>query len=409
MTPKEVKHVSINPDRPNVKLCLATRKKDLSLTFNYIVNDIKTNRQNASLRIIYASSLAICESLVMFFLDELDDDIYVQGRPHSPANMLLGMYYRGAAPTTKSRILQSLQSGNDGFKRLIIATVSLGMGIDNAHIKEVIHFGCPADIESYAQEIGRAGRNKGLKCKATMFVNGNDTARKIVSLDMKRYCQNKAECRRKLLLRYFNYTCEAIDPAHECCDICEVKCKCGRCDTISKDGCFNATAEKNYHVESAVDRVRIATVEQREDLEIKLEALRATRAEEQGVSFVGSHEFTTGLTSALVRQVVDRCDYITNMRTLRRECNIWSHSQAGAILGILSSVFGDIEDSGGAHSTFTTSRCDNSDAYTEPTLIAAPGLPTSTYSNEDSGEWIDVFQSDSDDSFGDVEIADKQT
>ena len=81
------------------------------------------------------------------------------------------------------------------------------MGVDAPYITHVIHIRPPSNIETYMQEIGRAGR-KGDQSHATLYFNKSDVSpdKKNISEEMKTYCQSDSSCLRKILIGYLGFT-----------------------------------------------------------------------------------------------------------------------------------------------------------------------------------------------------------
>jgi ATP-dependent DNA helicase RecQ len=67
----------------------------------------------------------------------------------------------------------NLLKWKDGTVKIIVATKSLGMGIDKGNVRSVIHVSFPSSIPEYFQQVGRAGRD-GNRADCLMFYKFSD-------------------------------------------------------------------------------------------------------------------------------------------------------------------------------------------------------------------------------------------
>jgi ATP-dependent DNA helicase RecQ len=141
------------------------------------------------------------------------------------------VHYHGGMEAEPRRVVERRFQQDDGL--IVVATVAFGMGIDKPDIRWVAHADLPKSIESYYQEIGRAGRDGSAAQTLTLF-GPEDIRLRRTQIDeglapperrMADHARLNAllglaealECRRKTLLGYFGES----DVSCGCCDLCD--------------------------------------------------------------------------------------------------------------------------------------------------------------------------------------------
>ncbi len=175
---------SLEPKNPRILGLTATADLACETDIQKQINATKVireslDRPNLKLSVIKANSLGAKLGLVKQLLSESTTLIYCATREncelvaeHLNQQKIKAIAYHAGLEAEDKR---AIQDGfiNDNYQA-IAATNALGMGIDKANIRTLIHFDVPGSITAYYQEVGRAGRDN-LPSQGILLYDWKDT------------------------------------------------------------------------------------------------------------------------------------------------------------------------------------------------------------------------------------------
>jgi len=329
----KTKIISTCSDRKNIRLSHLDIKNRANFeSLKWLVDLLTLHRERAPKSVIFCRSVNLL-GLVYYHITKMIEKELPDSNPKS----IVGIFHSKTLEKNKKKVLHSLT--NETAMRFVIATSSLGCGVNMKGIKYIVHYGPSYDLTDYCQQVGRGGRNIESFCDAILYTFPQGD--KDITKQMKNYVHSASiSCLRSMLFTPFNENCEIVQPltpGHWCCSYCKKKCECGddQCKlTLPFNNQIQASDLFDTEIKRQVTPESIKTVKE------CLYEYHNAMCEEVGTLLSGP-EFISCVTPKLIEDVIVHLPYIDSVLYILKHIDIVERKLASEIIIIINEVFGE--------------------------------------------------------------------
>lgn len=318
-----------SPDRENIKissLCIPN-KDNLEKVFTWLIDTLKSQKEKAERHIIFCESIAEVSKIYAMFIKQFGHN-----------SKLFEMFHSKTNEKVKEKIRNDMTV--DGDIRILICTNAAGMGVNFFGVHNIIHFNLPRLIDTFVQQMGRAGRDGEFSNELILYRNHKSHLKKVEN-DLIRMVKDDSKCKHELLCGAYLISHKKIVPSHNCCDTCAKQCSCEdeQCPrthaalTVINDTESDSSEEVMH---------RYVSDSERQLINQKLMSYKYTLTSACS-GFIVDSNVVHGLTDEVVTNIVANCNTIYTCDDIMGKFPIWSFQTAVEICNIICDVLGDMD------------------------------------------------------------------
>ena len=331
--------IETNPDRPNVFYASHARpdrgEDKLEPILKPIVHELKLKKTEMPVTLIYGSLETIADSFLYFTSHMGKDQYYPSAAEPCAKNRLFTQYHAQYPEYERNRIIEELVKGTSTH-RVLFVTVAFGLGIDCNNIGRVVHIGVPYSMEEYCQEVGTAGRD-GLPARADIYYNSYDISlsRKNMTEVMRNFVKSK-DCKRQIILNYFDHKVPDIQPQHMCCDFHLQQCHdCRLARAVDNIEISSDQQETMGAKETEVKQHVTIISEAKANIRKDLIAFRLQLQKDIGRSTVGSVPLSNRFPIKLIDLTMEHLPELHSVEKVKTILPLYSDDIASALFSII--------------------------------------------------------------------------